>query len=97
MAAPHKVMHVVRLFGQANDRLAGFLPSDPFQMAGLPPIREILLGNGPAVEVVVQDLLDLGQLIEPGEDFGAGESVFEAMAELIAKGGGETADFTCGS
>jgi hypothetical protein len=63
-------------------------------VAGLPPIREVLLGDGPAVEVVVQYFLDLGQLVKPSEDFGAGESVFEAMAELIAQGGWETADFT---
>jgi hypothetical protein len=76
-----EVLHVVRLFGQIHDCLAGFLPVDPFDMAGLPPIREVLLSDGPAAEVIGQNPPNIGLFAEPVNDFNAGAAVFEAMAE----------------
>ncbi len=46
------------------------------------------------MELVLEEGLDLGQGVEPGEE-GVGRLVFaEAAVELFAEGEGETGDFT---
>ncbi len=61
--------------------------------AALSPGGEVAVGDGLVGEEFVEDLLDLGQFVEPGEDLGAGLAVAEALVELGADGLGEAGDF----
>jgi len=62
-------------------------------MAGLFPGGEVLFGDGAAGELVLEDLLDVGEAVKPLDDFGAGKAVFDALAELNAGVFGQASDF----
>ncbi len=51
------------------------------------------MGDGLVGEEVVEDLLDFGEFVEPGEDLGAGLAIAEALVEFGADGFGEAGDF----
>ena len=83
--------------GQFAALVQGLLAGLPFQEAAGFPIGEVLFVEGPAVELVTEDLLDLGQAVEPLDEADSGFAVIEALVELIAQGARETGDFTCSS
>ena len=64
--------------------LAQQLVACPVEIAGLAPLGKVLGADGEAVELVGDDFLDFGELIEPGEERGSGFAVFEALVELFA-------------
>jgi hypothetical protein len=43
--------------------------------------------------VLLEDFLDLGEGVEPGEEFGGFLAIVEALVEFLADGGGEAGDF----
>ena len=66
------------LFGGPAGLFAQELMADPFKVAALAPFGEVLRADGQAGELVGDEFLDFGLLIEPGDD-GFGEfAVFEA-------------------
>ena len=88
------VVQVIGLLGELEGGLAGFLAAEPFDVAGLFPVGEVLFADGASGEVLCKDGLDVGLLVEPGDDFRAGLAVFDAAAEFVAAGFGEPADFS---
>jgi hypothetical protein len=47
-------------------------------------LAEVLAGDGFSIEVLLDHFLDLGEAIEPFEQFGAGLVVFQAPVQLFA-------------
>lgn len=60
----------------------------PIEVAALSPLGEVLLADGVAGELVGDDFLDFGELIEPGGDGFFAFAVFEAGVDLFADGFG---------
>jgi len=79
-----------QLGGQGEDVLA----DEPFLVAALTPVGEVLLGDGEGVEVLGEEGLDLGEGIEPREDLRAELAILEAGVELGAKVVGQSGDFS---
>ncbi len=73
-----------------------FLAEGPFGEGAGAPFAEVLRADRPAVELAGEDLPDLGQGIEPGEEGFGRLGVGEAVVELFADGVGETGDFAGG-
>ena len=82
------------VLGVEEDFGGEFLAELPFGEAALAPVAEVLPADGAALELVLEESLDLGQGVEPGEEGVAGLVVAEAAVELFAEGEGETGDFT---
>jgi len=61
--------------------VAGF---GPFKITAVPPVGEVLFGDGTAAELGGEDFLDFEQGMEPGEEFFAENAVGEAMIEFFA-------------
>jgi len=55
----------------------------------LGPFVEILLGDGPAAELLGEDGFDLGEGVNPGEELLVRFSIGEAPVEFLANGVGE--------
>ena len=62
-------------------------------MAGVFPVGEVLFGDGAARELILEDFLDVGLLIQPLDDVGAGVAVSNAEGQFVAAVFGEAADF----
>ena len=82
------------VLGVEEDFGGEFLAELPFGEAALAPVAEVLPADGAALELVLEEGLDLGEGVEPGEEGVAGLVVAEAAVELFAEGEGETGDFT---
>ena len=70
-----------------------FLVAKPIGVTTFAPLREVLLEDGLASEVSVQDAVNRGKRVEPGEDFGTLLAVLQAMVELVAELFWEPRDF----
>ena len=96
-SAPTRIkggFEIMGLFGETFGQFEGVLVEEPVLVAaGVFPVGEVLLGDGGGVEVMFEDVLDLGESIEPVEKFGAELAVGETGVELITDGLGETGDF----
>jgi len=86
--------YIIGAFDQAEGGFAGFLAAEPFKVAGVFPVGEVLFGDGAAGELVVEDFLDVRLGVEPLDDVGAGMAVFDAEGQLVAAVFGEAADFS---
>ena len=76
------------LLGGPAGLFAQELVAKPFEVAAFAPFGKVLGADGPAGELVGDDFLDFGQLIEPGDEGGSEFAVFEALVELFADGFG---------
>jgi hypothetical protein len=81
-------------FAHVREAGEGFLVLAPIFEAAPVPFREVLLEDGTAFEFLGQDLLDLGEGVEPLKEFGSGLAVLKAGVELFAESVRETGDFT---
>lgn len=70
----------------------GFLVLLPFDKATLAPFAEVLLGDGLAVEVAVEDALHAFLGIEPLDEHVARFGVLELAVELLSNRARETCD-----
>ena len=86
--------YVIGAFDQAEGGFAGFLAAEPFKVAGMFPVGEVLFGDRAARELILEDFLDVRLGVEPIYDVGAGMAVFDAEGELVAAVFGEAADFS---
>ena len=82
---------VGREFGDVAEKV---LAGEPFLVAAVAPLREVLGRDGAAVEAFREDGSDFGQRVEPLEDGGGLETFFQAGVELGADRAGEAGDFT---
>jgi len=80
--------------GELLGQEAGLLVAHPVLItaAGF-PFGEVLFGDGVAVEVGVEDVLDLAALIEEGEQAAGGFAVLKAGTDQVAEVFGQTGDF----
>ena len=95
LALPAGVVEV-EVFGgveQLGSGFASFLAPEPILVAGLFPVGKVLFGDRAVVELVGEDFLDVGLVVEPLDDFDAGLVVFDAETELVANGFGEAGYF----
>ncbi len=81
------------LGGEVFGRFAHFLAGEPFAVAALIPVGEVLRGDKITAVVFFDKGDNLGEFIEPGEDYMGGFAVAEALVEFFAKGFGESGDF----
>jgi len=81
------------LFGGPAGLFAQELVAQPIEVAALAPFGKVLGADGPAGELVGDDFLDFGELVEPGDEGRAQFAVFKALVELFADGFGEAGDF----
>lgn len=58
------------------------------------PFAEVLFLDGLASEVALEDGLDLGKTVEPGDEANAGDAIADATGQLIADFFGQPPDFT---
>jgi len=65
----------------------------PIGVAAATPIGEVVFGEGTSAKFFSEDVLDFGQGVKPGEEFGAVRAVFEAVVDFVADGFGEAGDF----
>ena len=79
---------------EALEELESVLTCLPFAESALTPFREVLFGDGAAVEVVFEGSLDLRQSIEPEEDGVGGLMIAKAAVELLADRVWEESDFS---
>ena len=70
----------------------GFLVLLPFDKPALAPFAEVLLGDGLAVEVALENEIHLGPTVEPFDEGCALFPVIEAAVELFADGAWKTSD-----
>ena len=89
------LLEVGGFFAHVREAGAGFLDLAPLFEAAPVPFREVLLEDGAAFEFLGQDLLDLGEGVEPLKELGSWLAVLEAGVELFAESVRETGDFTC--
>ena len=82
------------VLAEALGQSESFLLDQPVAVTALFPVGEILGIDRAALEISLQDGMDLGQSVEPFEQAGAGLAVEQALVELVAEGAGEPGDFT---
>ena len=78
------------------------VPSDPGEDLFLKPVgiavdfpfAEVLLIDGPSAEVLLEDSLDFGKAVEPGDEAGAGNAIVNGTTNLVANFIGQVPDFT---
>jgi hypothetical protein len=70
-----------------------FLLQEPVAEAASAPLGEVAGADGDALKVLLDDFLDFGEPVEPGEEFAGFLAVVEALVEFLADGGGEAGDF----
>jgi len=76
------------LLGGPAGLFAQELVAQPIDVAAFTPFGEVLGADGPAGELVGDDFLDFGELVEPGDEGRAQFAVFKALVELFADGFG---------
>jgi hypothetical protein len=81
-------------FCEMQNSGAGFPVAKPIMVTAVTPFGNVVLGDGPAAEVLGQHGFDFGQLIEPGDGVFAEDSVEQLLIQLFADGFGEAGDFT---
>jgi len=79
---------------QVADEVQGVLAGQPFAVAVVFPLGDILLGERIPAEVGLEDGLDFRQWIEPGEESLGRLAVVKAAVDLIADLVRETGDFS---
>ena len=67
---------------------------EPVGIAADFPFAKVLLIDGPTAEVLLEDGLDFGQAIEPGDEANVGNAFLDATCELAANFIGQVPDFT---
>ena len=72
----------------------GFLMAQPIGVAAFAPVREVLFGDGLALELFPQDAPDWWQGVQPLDEFGAGPGVLKTVVELVADFFGEAPGWT---
>jgi hypothetical protein len=72
---------------------AGVFLAEPFLETTLAPFAEVLFADGASTEMGVEDVSDLGEAVEPGDEMGTDFAVSEAVVELVAECARETGDF----
>ena len=75
------------------DPFAGFLKLLPVDETAELPIGNILLGDGPAIEIESEDHFHFFEGIEPVDEARGLLAVIETVIEFIADVAGETGDF----
>jgi hypothetical protein len=92
----HAARNEVEVLGGVGG-LAGaveeFVAELPLDEAAVSPLGQVLLADGTAVEVFVEDFLNFRERIEPREKVRAGSAAFELAVEFVAKGPGKAGDF----
>ena len=81
------------LGGEVLGGFAHFLAGEPFTVAALIPVGEVLRRNKITAVVFFDKGDNLGEFIEPGEDYMGGFAVAEALVEFFADCFGQTGDF----
>ena len=84
----------VGLIVEIGEEIDGVLAVLPLGKTARAPVGEVLLCNGPAGKVIVDDLPGLGKGVKPVEDGFIILGGFEAPIELFADGMRETGDFS---
>ena len=67
---------------------------DPVGIAADFPFAEVLFVDGMTAEFLLEDGLDFGKAIEPGDETDGGDAILDALAELTANFIGQFPDFT---
>jgi hypothetical protein len=67
---------------------------EPVRIAVDFPFAEVLLIDGSAAEVLLEDCLNFGKAIEPSDEANAGNAFLDAPSELGANFIGQVPDFT---
>jgi hypothetical protein len=71
-------------FEEVKGGFAGLFAPEPVEMAGRFPVGDVLFRYGVAVEFIGDKIFDVGEAVEPLDDFDTGLVVFNAEAELMA-------------
>ncbi len=79
-------------FGDGQGLVGKEAAQEPILVSAQAPLAQVLGADGGALKVPGEDLLDLGEGIEPLEQFRAFLGLFEAGVEFFAEGGGEAGD-----
>ena len=79
--------------GKASDEVAGFLMLEPFTIAPLFPVGEVLFVDGTGVEVQLEGVANLREAVEPEDELVAWLTVLEAAVELVADAFREAGNF----
>ena len=79
--------------GEVFGGFAHFLAGEPFAIAALIPIGEVLRADQIAAVVFFNEGEDFGELVEPKQNVVAGFAVAKALVEFFAEGFGETGEF----
>jgi hypothetical protein len=87
-------LKIVELLDELGGPVPGILVAKPVFKAALAPVAEVLFGDRACVEVLPQDGLDFGEIVEPGDEAGAKFAIGEAAVELFADGAREAGDFS---
>jgi hypothetical protein len=80
--------------GHGQEGGGGDVGLEPLGVAAFFPFGEVLVADGFACEVALEDGLDFGHGVEPEEEEGAGFAIEDAEVELFADGVGEACDFS---
>jgi hypothetical protein len=91
--AARGLIEVLRGFGGVAGTVEEFVAELPLDEAAVSPLGQVLLADGTAIEVIIEDFPDFRKGIEPREKVGAGDAAFELAVEFVAKGPGEAGDF----
>jgi hypothetical protein len=81
------------IFGSLGKEFGGGLADSPLAEAAFSIFGEVPRVNGLAFEGLLEERLDFGQGIEPGEDSVFGLAVVESAVKLVANIAGEAGDF----
>ncbi|MGD0813784.1 MAG: hypothetical protein ABSA83_09285 [Verrucomicrobiota bacterium] len=65
-------LHALRQLGHVAGLQAKLAADEPFLETALTPLAEVLFTDGDAFEFLFDDVLDLFEAVEPGEDLGGG-------------------------
>ena len=80
--------------GERSGGVKALAFGEPLEVAALAPQSEVDLRNGGAVELRAEDGLNLGQSVEPRDEFPAAFAFEKAQIKLFADFVGEICDFT---
>jgi len=82
------------VMGQLADELAAFLLLEPVLIPPKVPIAQVLLADGVAIKLPVQDGLHGREGVQPMEQGFPGFPVRKPLVQLLPQMGGEASDFT---